>query len=93
MDYEPDQHGNNGYRMMINKFNDELDMVPMDIFVLLKVCSGMSTTPYDYVVCRKHSDGYKHGVWVTTQNERLTDSHTGEVFGWKNISEIDPESV
>jgi hypothetical protein len=74
---------------MALNFSTDMSEAPDDKFILLKVCSGMSTTRFDYVMCRRHSDGYKSGEWVTAQNDRLTDSHTGEVFGWIEISDLD----
>jgi hypothetical protein len=78
---------------MPTKFDSDTARAPKDKFVLLKVCSGMTTTPFDYVMCRKHSDGYKDGCWVTAQNDRLTDSHTGEVLGWNDLLNIDPDAA
>lgn len=60
-----------------------IETAPLDEWVMLRVQSGMKSPEWDYVQCRKHSDGYKGGGWVNAQNDRLTDSHTGEATHWR----------
>ena len=62
-----------------------VDTAPYDEYVLLKVDSGMRSTPYDYVYARRHSDGYKNSAWLNVQNDHITERHVGEIYGWKRI--------
>jgi len=64
-------------------WSDDMAGAPYDEFVMVRVESGMIRPKWDYVLCKRHSDGYKHSGWVNAQNDRLTDSHTGEVTHWR----------
>lgn len=60
---------------------------PWDQFVLLKVDSGVIYPQYDLVLCKRFSDGYHNGDWVTVQGDHLTESHTGEIYGWFSVGD------
>ena len=68
-----------------------VDTAPYDEYVLLKVDSGMRSTPYDYVYARRHSDGYKSRAWLNVQNDHITERHVGEIYGWRRMEEVGDE--
>ena len=68
-----------------------MNSAPYDEYVLLKVNSGMRSTPFDYVYAMRHSDGYKNSAWLNVQNDHITERHVGEIYGWRRMEEVGDE--
>lgn len=60
---------------------------PFDKFVLLMVDSDYKNPKYDYVYCKQYIERCKNVVWYTAQGDRLTDSHTGKIYGYLDAPE------